>query len=89
MNLNMNHNQQRAYDKTIRLIRTRLGSYHSIALRVYNNCGKEHTGEGFRAWFIERRVPTHIAFSLYEVMDEEIDPLTLCPWLAEHVELRI
>lgn len=88
MNLTMTKKQEQAYDRTVAKIRNELGSYHTIALRVTMNCGKEHTGEGFRAWFAERRVPTHIAFSLYEVMDEGIDPLTLCPWLAEHVAMK-
>lgn len=52
------------------------------------NCGREVTGETVRAWFADRRVPTHIAFVLYEIMEYEINPLSLCPWLAEHVELK-
>lgn len=88
MDLTMDRQQEQAYDKTIAKIRGVFGSYHSIAMRVYSNCGKEHTGEGFRAWFAERRIPTHIVFSLYEIMDGEIDPLTLCPWMAVHVRLK-
>lgn len=88
MNLEMTQKQEKAYDKTIVAIRAEIGSYHQIALRVMFNCGKEHTGEAFRTWFAQRRIPTHIVFSLYECMDYEIDPLTLCPWLAEYVELK-
>ena len=88
MNLEMNKTQQKAYDRTTVQIRKAIGSYHQIALRVMFNCGKEHTGEAYRSWFAERRIPTHIVFSLYECMEERIDPLTLCPWLAEHVVLK-
>jgi hypothetical protein len=84
----MTRKQEQAYDRTVEKIRERFGSYNQIAHHVYLNSEKLHTGEGFRAWFAARRVPTHIVFSLYEIMDEEIDPLTLCPWLAEHVEMK-
>ena len=87
MNLTMSKRQEQAYDKTLAKIRDKIGSYHTIAVRVQINCGKEHTGQGMRQWFSERRVPTHIVFSLYEIMDEEIDPLTLCPWMIPHVVL--
>lgn len=88
MNLTMNKKQEAAYDKTLAKIRELIGSYHSIAVRVQINCGKEHTGQGFRQWFAERRIPTHIVFALYEITDEQIDPLTLCPWLAQYVEMK-
>ena len=89
MNLNseMSKRQTQAYDKTLNEIREHFGSYNSIALRIYTNCGREVTGETVRQWFAERRVPTHIAFVLYEVMERAINPLHLCPWLAEHVQL--
>lgn len=88
LNNNLTLRQSAAYDRTLKRIRAEFGSYHSIALRIYTNCGRELTGETVRAWFAERRVPTHIAFVLYEICDEEIDPLTLAPWLAEHVEMK-
>lgn len=88
MNLIKTKRQEQAYDKTLAKIRDMIGSYHTIAVRVQMNCGKEHTGQGFRQWFAERRIPTHIVFSLYEVCDHEIDPLTLCPWMGEYVELK-
>ena len=88
MDLKKTKRQEQAFDRTVRQIRDKLGSYHTIAIRVAFNCGKEHTGQGFREWFANRRIPTHIVFSLYEVMDQEIDPLTLCPWLAKHVEMK-
>lgn len=89
MNLNnaMTRRQEQAYDRTLKAVRERFGSYHTIALRIFTNCGRELTGETVRAWFAERRVPTHIAFVLYEICDGEIDPLTLAPWLAVHVTL--
>ena len=88
MNMIKTRRQEQAYDKTVAKIRFRFGSHNSIALRIYGNCDRELTSETIRAWFAERRVPTHIAFVLYEIMDQEIDPLTLCPWLGEHVELK-
>ena len=80
--------QEKAYDKTIAKIRERYGSYASIAHHVYLNCDRLITGQGIRTWFGERRIPTTFVFVLYEIMDEEIDALTLCPWLAVHVELK-
>lgn len=88
MNLELNKTQEKAYDRTTRQIREYVGSYHTIAIRIMFNCGKELTGQTISDWFRNRRVPTHIAFALYEICDEQIDPLTLCPWLAEHVVLR-
>lgn len=87
LNNDMSKAQIRAYDKTLAEIREHFGSYHSIALRIYTNCGREVTGETVRAWFTDRRVPTHIAFVLFEIMEKAINPLHLCPWLAEHVQL--
>lgn len=90
--MNLNHNMTRrqevAYDRTVEKIRDFIGSYHLIALRIYSNCGLEITPETVRAWFAERRTPTHIAFVLYEVCNEKIDPLTFAPWLARHVEMK-
>lgn len=88
MNLTKTKKQEQAYDRAVAKIRERFGSYAQIAHHVYLNCEKLHTGEGYRAWFAERRIPTHIVFSLYEIMDGEIDALALAPWLAEHVELK-
>lgn len=88
MNLIKTRKQEQAYDRTVSEIRDRFGSYARIAHHVYLNCDKLLTGEAFRAWFAERRVPTHIVFVLYELMDCEIDPLTLAPWLAVHVEVK-
>ena len=88
MNLSKTRRQEQAYDKTVAQIRERFGSYAQIQHHVYLNCDKLLTGEAFRAWFTERRTPTHIVFVLYEIMDGEIDPLTMCPWLAKHVEMR-
>ena len=90
MNLNhkMTRRQEQAYDRTLTTVRNRFGSYHSIALRIYSNCEREVTSETVRTWFAERRVPTHIAFVLYEITDQAINPLALAPWLQEHVELK-
>ena len=88
MNLKKTKKQEQAYDRAVAKIRDRFGSYSQIAHHVYLNCDKLLTGEAFRAWFAERRTPTHIVFVLYELMDEEIDPLAMCPWLTAHVELK-
>lgn len=88
LNSDMTRRQIQAYDRTALLIRDLLGSYNSMAMRIYGNCGVEVTSETVRAWFMERRVPTHIAFVLYELALKRFDPLTLCPWLAEHVEMK-
>lgn len=88
LNINMTKKQEQAYDKTCVQVKDRFGSYAQIAHHVYLNCDRLLTGEAFRAWFAERRIPTHVAFVLYEIMDEEIDPLTLAPWLAVHVDLK-
>lgn len=89
MNLNdkMTKRQEQGYDKALKQVIDRFGSKHSIALRIFMNCNREVTAETVRLWFAERRVPTHIAFVLYEIMDEEIDPLALVPWLQSHVQL--
>jgi hypothetical protein len=88
LNNEMTLRQAAAYDRTLRKIRKHFGSYHQIALRIYSNCEREVTGETVRQWFVDRRVPTHIAFVFYEMCDEDIDPLSLAPWLGEHVELK-
>ena len=88
LNNELTARQLRAYDRTIELVRELVGSYHTIALRIFVNCGKEVTPETIRAWFAEHRVPTHIAFVLYEICEEEIDPLAFAPWLAKHVEMK-
>lgn len=89
MNLNsLNQHQKRAYDRTTRTIRNLVGSYHSIALRIYTNCDREVTGETVRNWFFTRTIPVDMAFVLYEICDHSIDPLTLAPWLNSYVELK-
>jgi len=88
MNLNnLTVKQKTAYDRTVKLIRDDIGSYHTIALRIFMNCGREVTGETVRNWFFGRTVPVEMAFVLYEICDKRFDPLTLYPWLAEHVVL--
>ena len=84
----MNKKQQSVYDRTIKLIRDRLGSPHTIAVLSYDITGSTVTGETVRGWFADRRIPTDFAFVLYELMDREIDPLVLAPGLAQWVELK-
>jgi hypothetical protein len=89
MNLNsLTAKQKAAYDRTTKEIRKQVGSYHTIALRIYMNCNREVTGETVRNWFFGRSVPIEMAFAMYEICDKTIDPLTLCPWLVEFVELK-
>jgi hypothetical protein len=80
--------EKQEYDRTITKIRNHFGSYHQIALKCHQHSGTELTGESFRSWFTYRRVPTHIAFLLYEVTDYAIDPITLAPYLRDLVALK-
>ena len=88
LNDKLTKKQEQAYDKTTQYICDIIGSKHAIALRIFFNCGREVTGETVRLWFAERRVPTHIAFALYEICEYTFDPLTLCPWMNEFVVLK-
>jgi hypothetical protein len=85
---NMTRKQITQFDNTIDMVRSHLGSFHSIALRIYSFCDREVTGETVRNWFYSRSLPPEIAFALYEICDENIDPLTLVPWLQKYVELK-
>jgi hypothetical protein len=88
LNNDLTRREIQSYDRTLLHIRDHVGSYSSIALRIYTNCGREVTSETVRAWFAERRVPTHIAFALFEICGKSFDPLTLAPWLKEFVEMK-
>jgi hypothetical protein len=88
LNDKMTKRQEWRYDRALHEVCEMFGSKHSIALRIYANCGREVTAETVRLWFAERRVPTHIAFVLYEITEEKIDPLALVPWLQNYVELK-
>ena len=88
LNNELTRRQIQAYDRTALAIRDEIGSYSSIALRIYTNCGREVTSETVRAWFSERRVPTHIVFALYEATNRIFNPLTLVPWLGQFVEVK-
>lgn len=88
MNLNnLTVKQRSAYDRITKQIREEVGSYHTIALRIFMNCNREVTGETVRNWFFSRTIPVEMAFVLYEICDKTFDPLVLYPWLAEHVVL--
>jgi hypothetical protein len=88
MNLNnLTAKQKTAYDRLTKQIRKDVGSYHTIALRIYMNCNREVTGETVRNWFFSRTIPVEMAFVLYEICDKTFDPLVFYPWLAEHVAL--
>jgi len=84
----MNKQQQARYDKTCAKIRNHFGSMNSIATRSFIHTDNVITGETVRLWMVERRMPTDFAFVLYEMMDREIDPLTLTPDLARYVEMK-
>jgi hypothetical protein len=88
LNNELTRRQTAAYDRTLLQIRDQLGSYHTIALQIFRNCDREVTSETVRAWFAERRIPTHIVFALYEICSKSFDPLTLVPWLGSFVELK-
>ena len=84
----MNKRQQAKFDKTVERIREKLGSPSFISMLAYQHDGTAITGETIRTWMVERKIPTDFAFVLYELMDREIDPLTLTPELARYVELK-
>jgi hypothetical protein len=80
--------EQAEYDKTCQSILRRFGSTNAIAIRSHQITDDIITGETIRLWFRDRKIPVEFAFVLYEMMDEEIDPLTLAPWLRRWVELK-
>lgn len=82
----MNKKQQAAYDKTCQNIRSRY-SHNTLAVKSYHITKKIITGEAIRLYMVERRMPAEFAFVLYELMDYEIDPMTLLPQLAKWVKL--
>lgn len=84
----MNSKEKSAYDKTCSQIQERYGSHNNIAVRSYSFTNSVITGQTVRSWFLERKIPTDFAFTLYEMMDQDIDPLTLCPHLKKWVSLR-
>jgi hypothetical protein len=89
MNLNnLNKRQQAAYTKVCDEIRTHLGSYNSIAMRMFAHTSEEVTGETVRNWFLSQKIPIEYCFVLYEMMGRDIDLFALLPWLAEYVELK-
>lgn len=84
----MTQKQQKAYYNTVRTVRERFGSYHSIALRMYVHTDEEITGETVRNWFVKQEIPTDYCFVLYEMMDQDIDIFTLVPWLSKYMEVK-
>ena len=79
---------ERQYDKTCAMILERFGSTNAIAIRSYQVTGEIITGETVRLWIRDRKIPAEFVFVLYEMMDFEIDPLTLAPWLRVWVTLK-
>lgn len=84
----MTKNQQALYDKTCKLIHDKYGSFNAIAVRSVQVTNEVITGESVRTWFANRKIPVEFAFALYEMMDEEIDPLALVPWLRRFVVMK-
>ena len=83
----MTKNQQNQYDKTCKAIIDQFGSTNSIAIQSHQITDKIITGETVRIWIKDRKIPAEFVFVLYEMMDLEIDPLTLLPWLRRWVTL--
>ena len=84
----MNKKQQAEYDKTCQEIMDRFGSTNAIAIRSHQITDDIITGESVRLWFRNRKIPTEFAFVLYQMMEKEIDPLSLVPWLKRWVEMK-
>ncbi len=84
----MTKNQQAQYDKTCQSILQKFGSTNAIAIRSVQITDGIITGETVRLWFRDRKVPPEFVFVLYEMMDEEIDPLSLLPWLRRWVVMK-
>lgn len=84
----MTKNQQVLYDKTCQMVLDRFGSTNAIAIRSHQITDEIITGETVRVWIRDRKIPPEFCFVLYEMMDQEIDPLTLLPWLRKWVVLK-
>lgn len=83
----MTKNQQKEYDKTCKVIIDHFGSTNAIAIRSHQITDEIITGETVRIWFRDYKIPAEFVFVLYEMMQFEIDPLTLVPWLRRWVTL--
>ncbi len=84
----MNIKQQDEYDKTCRMMLAHFGSTNAIAIKSYQVTDEIITGETVRLWIRDRKIPAEFCFVLYKMMDQEIDPLTLLPWLRRWVTLK-
>ena len=84
----MNKRQQAVYDETCDHIRDTYGSYNTIAVRSVQITDEVITGETVRTWFLERKIPADFVFVLYQMMEQEIDPLSLLPWMRRWVTLK-
>lgn len=84
----MSRKQQAEYDRTVKTILNRFGSTNAVAIQSHQITNEIVTGETIRLWFKNRKIPAEFVFVLYEMMDREIDPLTLLPWLRRFVELK-
>ena len=84
----MTKKQQDLYDKTCAKIVEYFGSTNAIAIRSHQITDEIITGETIRVWMRDRKIPAEFVFVLYELMKQEIDPLTLLPWLRRWVELK-
>lgn len=84
----MNRKQQAQYDKTCAKILTHFGSTNAIAVRSHQITGDIITSETVRVWIRDRKIPVEFCFVLYELMNSDIDPLTLVPWLRRWVVLK-
>jgi len=83
----MTKNQENQYDKTCEMILDHFGSTNAVAIRSHQITDEIITGETVRIWFRDHKIPAEFVFVLYEMMEFEIDPLTLVPWLRRWVTL--
>ena len=84
----MNRKQQELYDETCEIIREDIGSFNAIAFKSVQITEEMITGETVRTWFTERKIPAEFVFVLYRMMNREIDPLNLLPWLRRWVTVK-
>lgn len=84
----MTKTQQAQYDRTCRAILDKIGSTNAIAIQSHPYTGEIITGETVRLWMRGRKIPAEFCFVLYQMMDCEIDPLTLLPWLRKWVVMK-
>ena len=73
------------YDRAVVAIRRKLGSYDTIAHKLYAHTGQSCAGVSLRRWFHDRNLPVTWACSLVEIMDGDITLFDCFPYLENVV----